>query len=243
MILAAGKGTRLSSYTKHIPKVLLPYRESTIIEHQLSWLSDNGVTDIVINLHYLGNKIKTHLGNGNHYGVSIAYSEEPVLLGTAGGVENALHLLSDPFVVVYGDIITDLDIVSMAKFHNLRHSIATVAIVPVLDTGGSGVVSLDTRDRITSFHEKPSSPTGNLTNAGIYILNKEALSRVLPDTCSDFGYDVFPDLISRGCPVYGYLLGDGVTHTDVGTTEKYRAALAQNLSQSAQNENLGALGA
>lgn len=107
MILAAGKGTRLLPLTEKLPKPMIPISSEPLIVHQLRWLKRGGITDVVINLHHLGEQIRSHLGSGRQFGVSITYSEEEELLDTGGGIVNALSLLGDDeFVVLNGDVWT-----------------------------------------------------------------------------------------------------------------------------------------
>ncbi|MDP6376687.1 MAG: nucleotidyltransferase family protein [Pseudomonadales bacterium] len=116
MILAAGRGTRLRPYTNRTPKPLLEVRGRPLIEHQLSWLKKAGITDIVINLHHLGEQITTHLGDGRAHGVNIVYSREEKLLETGGGIKAALPSLGvKPFVILNGDIFTTFDFDSLPE--------------------------------------------------------------------------------------------------------------------------------
>ncbi len=107
MILAAGRGERLNPLTERIPKPLIPIASEPLIAHQLRWLHRAGITEIVVNVHHLGEQIERSLGSGADFGVRIRYSREPQLLDTGGGVKNALaHLGPEPFAVLNGDIWT-----------------------------------------------------------------------------------------------------------------------------------------
>ena len=118
MLLSAGLGTRMRPLTDHLPKPLIPIAGTTLIEHNIHQLKLNGITEIVINLGYLGDMIKAHLGNGHRYGVTIEYSEESAdnLLGSGGGVKQALPLLGEaPFVLVSADIWWTMSIQSVVE--------------------------------------------------------------------------------------------------------------------------------
>jgi len=127
MILAAGKGTRMLPLTHTIPKALADYNKLSLIEHVIVKLKTHGIEEIVINLHYLGEKIKNKLGNGKKFGVYIKYSEETVLLDTGGGIVQAINnklLKPEPFIVISTDIITDFNLNSLfTKLSKLAHLI------------------------------------------------------------------------------------------------------------------------
>ncbi len=116
MILAAGRGERLQPLTSHTPKPMIPVGGKPLIAHQLSWLKNANITEIVINLHHLGEKIETFCGDGSRFGVNIRYSREARLLDTAGGIANALPLLGEhPFVLLNGDVFTDFPFASLPE--------------------------------------------------------------------------------------------------------------------------------
>jgi mannose-1-phosphate guanylyltransferase len=245
MILAAGEGTRLRPLTLEVPKVLLPIGGVPLICYTLAWLRRYGISQVVINLHYLGEKIRQFLGDGSRFGVEIIYSPEETLLGTAGGVKNMERLLASKsrslapnpqpsvphsFVVVYGDNLTDLDLSTMVSFHRAKKALATLALFQATDPQEVGIVKLDKEDRVVSFVEKPKSPTPNpqppatFANAGIYILQRECLDYIPGQGFIDFARDIFPRVIELGLPIYGYRLRSGDYLIDIGTPEKYRKA-------------------
>jgi mannose-1-phosphate guanylyltransferase/mannose-1-phosphate guanylyltransferase/phosphomannomutase len=230
MILAAGEGTRLRPLTLETPKALLPIRGRALIEHQISWLNHHGIREIAINLYHLGNKIKDHLGDGSRFGMKICYSPEETLLGTAGGVKRIEHFFNDTFVVVYGDILTDLDLSDMVKFHREKKAVATLAIFEAPNPWEVGVVELNKERRILRLTEKPQSPVPSsqspaLANGGVYVLEKDVLNYIPAQGSSDFAYDIFPKLIGLGLPIYGYMLNpQDYCLIDIGTRDKYRKA-------------------
>ncbi len=226
MILAGGKGTRLMPLTSMTPKVLLPIGGVPLIKYQISWLKRNGISDIAINLHHLGNKITNYLGDGSRFGVRIAYSYEYTLLGTAGAVKRMEGFFDGGFIVVYGDILTDFNLSQMVSFHRVKGSLATLAVFSVSNPWEVGVVQIEEDGRITSFVEKPDcgSTVSNLGSGGIYIMEKEVLKYIPCESSSDFAYDIFPKLLENGRRIYGYMLTSEDYLIDIGTIEKYAKA-------------------
>lgn len=226
MLLAAGEGTRLRPLTLETPKVLLPVGGKPLIGYTLSWLRSHGISKVAINLYRQGEKIKDFLGDGSLFGISISYSLEETLLGTAGGVKRMEHFFDDTFVVIYGDILTDFDLKGMIRFHQEKKAMATLAILEVPNPWDVGVVEINEQGRILSFVEKPprGSEVGNLGSGGIYVLEQDILSYIPNKGCPDFAYDIFPQLIKLGVPIYGYLLSPEDYLLDIGTIEKYHKA-------------------
>ena len=226
MVLAAGEGTRLASLTVRTPKVLLPIGGVPLIQQTLAWLKNYSISEIAINLYHLGNKIKDFLGNGSRFGMKVFYSTEETLLGTAGGVKRMEHLFSDTFVVVYGDTLTDFDLGAMIRFHKAKNSLATIAILGVLNPWDVGIVEMNEEGRILNFAEKPprGSETSNLGSGGVYVLEKAIFKYIPAEGSSDFAYDIFPKLVELALPAYGYVLKPEDYLIDIGTLDKYQKA-------------------
>lgn len=226
MILAAGEGTRLRPLTLDTPKVLLLVSGEPLIDYTLRWLKHHGVDEVAINVHHLAAAVCSYLGDGAHLGMKIVYSHEKTLLGTAGGVKRMAPFFDGAFVVVYGDVLTDLDLSSMFRFHHDRKAVATLAILNIQNPWEVGVVEMDNESRITGFTEKPprGSEKSNLSSGGVYILEKKVLDHVPAEGFCDFAYDVFPRLINLRLPMYGYHLKNGDYLLDIGTAEKYKQA-------------------
>jgi len=226
MILAAGEGTRLQPLTLSVPKVLLPIAGVPLIRRILTWLRIHGILDVAINLHYRGDTIRNTLGDGSEMGMSIMYSPEETMLGTAGGVKRVEDFFDGPFIVHYGDVLTNFSLTDMVRFHQAKRAAATLSILKVAEPRSAGVVEMDTEGRIISFTEKPAERTvsSNLESGGTYILEKEVLDYIPADSPSDFGHDVFPAILAGNLPVYGYVLKDDDYLVDIGTIEKYRQA-------------------
>jgi NDP-sugar pyrophosphorylase family protein len=226
LVLAAGEGTRLRPLTLDRPKPMLPIGGRPILEHLVALLRRHGVTEIAINLHYKPRMIVEHFGDGAGYGVSITYSFEERLLGSAGAAKRLEWFLSEPFLVLYGDVLSDLDLGGLVERHRARGAQATLALYEVEDPTRCGIVELAGDGRIIRFVEKPApeAVVGNLANAGIYVLEPEVLGLVPPGQAFDFGRDVFPLLLERGGSVYGHRTPGYVL--DVGSPERYAQAEA-----------------
>ncbi len=226
IILAAGEGTRLRPLTEEIPKVLLPIGGAPLIEYTLTWLKSHTISEVAINLHHLSDKIKDFLGDGSRFGIKISYSWEETLLGTAGGVKRMEHFFNDTFVVVYGDILANIDLDAMVNIHRTKDSLATIAVMQVPNPWDVGIVEMDGEGRILSFVEKPAHGSGtvNLSSGGVYILEKQIFDYIPNEGSLDFGYDIFPKLLALNLPLYGYALRAGDYLIDIGTIYKYRRA-------------------
>ena len=226
MILAAGEGSRLRPLTLTVPKVLLPVAGVPLIKHILAWLGSHAIHEVALNLHYLGEQISATLGDGSALGMRITYSPEETMLGTAGGVKQMAHYFDGPFVVHYGDVLTDLSLTDMVRLHQASKAVATLSILKVSRPRSAGVVEMDAAGRVLSFVEKPQERTASSTfeNGGTYVLERAVLDHIPAERPSDFGHDVLPALLAAGLPVYGYVLGDDDYLVDIGSKEKYRQA-------------------
>ncbi len=225
MILAAGKGTRLRPLTNRTPKAMVPVDGRPLLEHTIELLREHGVRDIAVNLHAHADAITEHFGDGSRFGVSLTYSFEPQLLGTAGAVKELEEFFKDgPFYVVYGDVLTRLDLGSLLEHHRGCGAMATIALHQPEDLARCGVVQQDENGWITSFIEKPhvGSTADVWANAGIYMMEPVLLQRMRADAPQDFGRDVFPELVGNGGGLAGFR-SDAV-FWDVGSAERLRLA-------------------
>jgi mannose-1-phosphate guanylyltransferase len=225
MILAAGKGTRLYPMTETLAKPMVPVGGRPVLEHTIRWLRDHGVRRLAVNLHHRPESVRGHFGDGSRFGVEIRYSEEPELLGTAGGVKRIESFFEDPFLVVYGDVLTDLDLGALVAFHQSAgtDAHATLAVDRRPDAAQGGVVELDADRRIRRFVEKPRA--GEIqspwVNSGVMVLARALVARIPAGRFSDFGREVLPAWLAEGVPLYGWPLPAGTFLVDVGTPESY----------------------
>ena len=230
LILAAGEGTRLRPLTLACPKPMLPIAGRPLLEHTIAWLKRHGVTHIVINLHHRPEAITSHFGDGHRWGVQITYSYEKRLLGTAGAARKLQFFFDSTFVLIYGDVLTDMNLTAMLNFHYQAMGrvppLATIALYRVPNPSECGLVGLDENRRITCFVEKPplEEVFTDLANAGVYILEPAILAYIPPDTYYDFGRHLFPTLLEKGIPLYGYPIGPEEYLIDIGSPEKYHQA-------------------
>ncbi|MBC7327689.1 NDP-sugar synthase [bacterium] len=224
MILAAGVGSRLDPLTRNLPKPLVPIANKPVIEHIIESLREYGFRNIMINLHYLGEKIKDWLGDGEKWGVSLQYSFEKIPLGTAGGVKKVEDFFDGTFLVVGADDLCDIDLRRLLAYHQEKKAMVTIALSLVDDPSEYGVVLTNERGRVIAFLEKPRGERipSNTVNTGIYIIEPEILQLIPKNEFFDFGKDLFPLLIDKKVPFYGYLaLG---YWKDVGNIKHYKEA-------------------
>lgn len=229
MILAAGEGTRLRPLTADRPKAMLPIAGKPLLEHIIDLLKRHGVTQIALNLHHNPGVITDYFGDGDEFEVEITYSPEDPILGTAGAVKMLEGYFDDTFLVVYGDVLTDLNLAAMMDFHRAKRGLATIALYEVDNPSACGLVEMDSHWRITRFVEKPPPEEvfTDLANSGIFVLEPEVISHIPSGTFYDFGHDLFPRLLEQGVPVYGYPISDGDYLLDIGTMGHYERAQSE----------------
>lgn len=225
VIMAGGSGTRLRPLTCNLPKPMVPVVGKPMSEHIVNLLKKHKFDDIIFTLHYLPDAIRDYFGDGSDLGVNISYSvEEGKPLGTAGCVKAVQDHLDSTFVVISGDSLTDIDLSAALKFHKEKKSKATLILKRVENPLDYGVVITDGENRIQRFVEKPGASEifSDTVNTGTYILEPEVLLYVLMGREQDFSNDLFPLLLLRNEPMYGYV-ADGYW-CDIGNLAVYRQA-------------------
>jgi mannose-1-phosphate guanylyltransferase/phosphomannomutase len=240
IVMAGGIGSRLFPMTKDCPKPLLPVVNKPVLAHILDLLKYHHITDVIITVQYLADHIRAYFGNGRHLGMKLRYVVEETPLGTAGGVKNAEPYLDDePFLVISGDIITDLDLSRLLQFHHRKQALATLALKGVADPRQYGLVVADDSGRIHQYLEKPNGAKGKThsINTGVYILEPDILALMKPNTAYDFSRDIFPYLLRRNAPFFGHL--SGAYWCDMGTIPGYRQVIADVLRGKVSAINLG----
>ena len=210
MVLCAGYGTRLGQLTREMPKPMLDLNGRPILSYIISHLHGQGFRQIAVNLHFMPEIIRGHFGDGAKWGVELKYSLEPKLLGTAGGAKNMEAFLRDggPFLIHYGDILTDQDFTAMLKFHEERRALATLLLHQRAHS--NSVIVTDSQGRITNFLERPSEAARQgvespWVNSGICLCAPELLDHIPSGAASDLPRDIFPKLIGGG-RVFGFPL-------------------------------------
>ncbi|MFX0170007.1 MAG: sugar phosphate nucleotidyltransferase [Candidatus Hodarchaeota archaeon] len=207
LILAGGFGTRLRPLTCSRPKQLLPLATTTLIGHLLTQLRKSGITEVILATGYGGDRLKGLLGKKTATGQTLHYSIEPQPLGTAGAIKHAESLLQgEPaFLVVNGDIISDIDYTRLIQFHNQHEATATIGLYHVDNPSRFGVVDITSDGQILDFIEKPDPglAPSNLINAGCYVLESQVLDDIPPNREVSIEREVFPSLCQSG-KVYGW---------------------------------------
>ena len=221
VILVGGEATRLRPLTLNIPKAMVPVLNTPFLEYVIRHLSQHQVKDIILAQSHHSQPIKSYFGNGSRFGVELTYMIEDIPLGTAGPLKNAERYLPETFLVLNGDIFTDLDITTMINFHRERKAKATIALTPVDDPTSYGLIETEAQGRVTRFLEKPgwSQVTTNMINAGTYILEPDVLAQIPAQTKVSIERETFPQLLAWDETVYAY--PSSAYWIDIGTPEKY----------------------
>ena len=203
--MAAGLGTRLRPLTYEVPKPMVPVGNRPVLELILRLLAGQGFTEVISNLHWFPDTIRDRMGDGSALGVELTYSFEEELLGTAGGVRNVREYFgSEPFVVMAGDALTDVDMRALAAAHEAHDGLATLAVKRVADTSEYGVIVTGSDGRIQGFQEKPepAEALSDLANCMIYAFSPEVFDYFPDQRVVDFALDVFPALLEHDVPFY-----------------------------------------
>jgi mannose-1-phosphate guanylyltransferase/mannose-1-phosphate guanylyltransferase/phosphomannomutase len=202
---------------------MAPIANRPVMEHILRLLSKHQITDVVSNLHYMPEKITSYFGDGEALNMRLSYHIEEKLSGDAGGVR-ACHKFFDDgtFVVINGDLLTDVDLTKVIKEHKAKGAIASIALKPMDDVSRFGVAVLDSAGFIKGFQEKPAKEEAlsNLISTGIYIFEPEIFNHIPKEGEYGFGRQLLPKLVQMGLPVLGVEVN--CYWSDVGTIPQYR---------------------
>jgi len=224
VIMAGGFGTRLRPITCTIPKPMIPVMNKPMLEHVVDLLKKHHLHDIIALLHFQPEQITSYLGDGEQFGVKIAYTCPTDDLGTAGAVADAADHLKEPFIVMSGDVLTDINLTKAIEFHKAKKAMVTIILTRVDNPLQFGVVITDGDGRITKFLEKPSwgEVFSDTINTGLYIIEPEALKYIPKGREFDFSKDLFPLLMKHKEPLFGYI-AEGYWK-DVGDLNEYLLA-------------------
>jgi len=216
LILAGGLGTRLQKVISDYPKPMALISGRPFLEYLILQLKKYNLTEIVLCIGYLGEKIKEYFKDGDRW-VKIEYSEEKKPLGTGGAIKLANNFIkNDNFLVLNGDSYLNIDFNELIKFHKSKRALATLALVKVNKSDRYGAVEIDKDYHITSFKEKGAVGKSNLINGGIYIFHKKILN-FIPEGKVSLERNIFPELIGKGFygkPHRAYFI-------DIGVPEDY----------------------
>jgi mannose-1-phosphate guanylyltransferase / phosphomannomutase len=224
VVMAGGEGTRLRPLTSNQPKPMVPIVGKPCMEHIVELLRRHGFEDIIVTLAFMPQAIRGYFGAGETHGVSIRYSVEESPAGTAGSVKLAEDALDEPFLVISGDALCDIDLGKLVRFHEEKDALATIGLKSVENPLEFGIVVTDADGRIERFLEKPSwgQVFTDTINTGIYVLDPEVLRHVPSDRPFDFSKELFPLLLEMGKPMAGYV-AEGYWQ-DIGNLDQYRQA-------------------
>jgi mannose-1-phosphate guanylyltransferase / phosphomannomutase len=225
VIMAGGEGTRLRPLTSNAPKPMLPLVNRPMMEHIIDLLKQHGIEEIVVTVAFMPNAIRNYFGDGSEFGVRMTYASEETPLGTAGSVRNAMGELSDDtFLVISGDVLTDIDLSALIQEHQDRKALATIGLVRVENPLEYGIVISNEDGSIERFLEKPTwgQVFSDTINSGVYVLEPRIFDWIAADVPVDFSSDVFPALLEAGEPVFGSV-AEGYWE-DVGTLDAYLRA-------------------
>ena len=219
LILAGGEGTRLRPLTSTVPKPVVPLVDRPFIAFMIDWLREHDVDDIVMSCGHLASGVRNVLGDGEAFGIRLRYVEEPRPLGTGGALKFAEQLLDERFLMLNGDVLTDLDLSGQIAQHERTGATATLALTPVEDPSAYGLVRIAEDCTVTEFVEKPAPDQIDTRNisAGVYVLERSVLELLPAGEPASIERDVFPRLVGDGlygCVSRGYWL-------DIGTPERY----------------------
>jgi mannose-1-phosphate guanylyltransferase/phosphomannomutase len=221
VIMAGGEGTRLRPLTSNQPKPMLPMANIPMMEHVVNLLRQHGFEDIVVTVAFMANAIRTYFGDGSEFGVRMVYATESTPLGTAGSVLNARDELDERFLVISGDVLTDINLAELVSFHDKAGGLATLALKEVDNPLEFGIVITREDRSIERFLEKPTwgQVFSDTINTGIYVLEPEIFDFIPEGQPVDFSAESFPEALAAGKSLYGYV-ADGYWE-DVGTLEAY----------------------
>ncbi len=229
VILVGGKGTRLRPLTSERPKPIVPLVDRPFMAYMLEWVASHGVTDVIMCCGFLPDSLQQVLGDGSRYGVSLTWVVEPDPRGTAGALKMAEEHIDGRFVMLNGDVLTDIDLGAQLRQHEQTGAAATLGLVPVEDPSAYGLVRVRDDLRVSGFLEKPkpSEIDTDLISAGVYVLEPSVLEMIPPDRMVSIEREVWPRLVDAG--LYG-CAHRGSYWMDIGTPERYLEGTADILA-------------
>jgi mannose-1-phosphate guanylyltransferase len=223
LILVGGEGTRLRPLTSRVPKPVISLAGRPFMSYMLDWLRGHGVERVILSCGFLPDGVRAVLGDGSEWGVELTYVEEPSPLGTGGALKYAEQLLDERFFMLNGDVLTDIDLTAQMAQHEATGARGTLALYPVDDPLGYGLVRRREDHSVREFVEKPNAEEidTHLINAGAYILERNVLEEMAPSGSRiSIERDLFPRLVDGG--LYGYEASG--YWMDIGTPQRYLQA-------------------
>lgn len=223
VVLVGGQGTRLRPLTSNVPKPVVPLVDRPFMAYMLEWLAGHGVDDVILSLGFMAGALRDVLGDGSRYGVALRYVEEPEPLGTAGALKFAQEHLQDRFLMLNGDVLSDMDLTAQIAQHEATGAVGTLALVPVDNPSAYGLVRVNDDRSVKGFLEKPEPQDidTNLISAGAYVLERRVLDLIAPDANVSIEREVWPQLVGNGLFAFPH---DDAYWLDIGTPATYLAA-------------------
>src|SRR4051794_12767084 len=223
VILVGGEGTRLRPLTSNLPKPVVPLVDRPFIAYMLEWLVRPGVDDVIISCGVKADSVRAALGDGSGDGVALRFVEEPEPRGTAGALKYAEEHLADRFLMLNGDVLTDMDLSAQIAQHEATGATGTLALVPVADPSAYGLVRIHDDQSVKGFLEKPSADQidTNLISAGAYVLERSVLDMIEPDRNVSIEREIWPQLVGSGLYAFAH---EHAYWLDIGTPETYLKA-------------------
>lgn len=238
VILAGGKGTRLGELTKDIPKPMVPLLGKPLLQYQIELLAKYGFKEVILIVNHLSQPIKNHFGDGADFGIKISYYQEAKPLGTVGGIKDLESELTEDFLVLYGDVMMEMDLKRLVDFHQKKESQATLVVHPNDHPYDSDLVEVDEEARIINVLPKPHSADliyHNMVNAAVYILSPAIFPFLEKGKKADFGKDIFPKVF-RNLKMYGYNTPEYLK--DMGTPDRLEHVAQDVQSGKVKRRNL-----
>lgn len=219
-VLAAGHGTRLRPLTDCTPKCLLPIQGVPLLQIWLDNCKRAGVSEVLVNAHAHAGQVR-EFASRQSSGISLVVSEEKELLGSAGTLAHNRGFVAEEteFFVLYGDVLTNMDLTELLRFHREKKMAATLSVYRVPDPTRCGIVAIDASATVTGFVEKPEHPASDLAFAGVMVAGREIFDVIPQERPADIGFHALPKLVGRmaAMKIDSFLL-------DIGIMENYSAA-------------------
>jgi mannose-1-phosphate guanylyltransferase len=222
LILVGGEGTRLRPLTSTVPKPVVPLVDRPFIVYMLEWLTRHGVDDVIMSCGFLATSVRNVLGDGSQHGVRLRFVEEPEPRGTAGALKYAEEFLDDRFLMLNGDVLSDMDLSAQIAQHEAAGAKGTLALIGVEDPSAYGLVRLHEDRSVREFVEKPSADQidTNLISAGAYVLEREIVDLIPEGRNVSIEREIWPQLVGNGLYAYPH----EAYWLDIGTPETYLKA-------------------
>src|SRR3954447_9438849 len=240
VILVGGEGTRLRPLTSTVPKPVVPLVDRPFIVYMLEWLKRHGIDDVILSCGFLATSVRNVLGDGEQLGIRLRFVEEPEPRGTAGALKYAESFLDERFLMLNGDVLTDIDLTAQIAQHDATAATATLALVPVHDPSNYGLVRIGEDNAVAEFLEKPSADQidTNLISAGAYVLERWVVEMIEPDRNVSIEREIWPRLVGDG--LFGF--ASSAYWLDIGPPARYLQGTFDIIEGNVQTDVLKRLG-